>query len=653
MQTDGVNVSGVKAALQGMGGVGKTALAVALAHRVKDGWPDAQILLNLRGADPERRPPLSPAEALQSIIYAFHPDAKLPESLEALRTIFLSVLQEDNRRILLLLDNAAGSEQIEPLLPPPNCLLLVTSRAHFTLPGLVAKDIGCLKPEQSMALLNKLAPRIENHAARAAEMCGHLPLALEVFAGVINDKQLYPMSDLLQRFESKQEKLTKVEAAFEVSYELQPKPLRDHWCQLAIFPGSFDLLAIAAVWGIEKEPARAQLQLMINASLVERYEETERFRLHDLIRQFCDGKLSSAHRNIAQVRHAMHYYRILSEAEKLFLQGNDASLRGLSLFDSERSNIETGYDFAARHASDNKPAAKLCIQYSNAGVYISELRHHARQRIKWLEASLTAAKRLGSPAAQVNALGNLGIAYKNLGEFRRSIEYYEQTLAISSAANNRRLESIAFGNLGVAYGHLGDNGRALEYQEKHLTIAREIGDRRGEASALANLAGTYARLNELHRAIEFYELAKVSFQALGDRRGEGNVLANLGSVHALLGEPRRAIEFYQQRLVIAREIGDRRGEANALGNLGNSYETVEGPLRAIESYEQAIVISREIGNRHGEGIARWNLSLVLKALGRRPEAIAQATSALGILEQIEDPNTEKVRRRLADWRSEK
>jgi hypothetical protein len=179
----GVSVSGIKAGLQGMGGVGKTALAIALAHRLKDRWPDAQLLLNLRGADPERRPPLLTADAMQVIIHAFHPNAKLPDSVEELRCIYLNVLQKDEHRILLLLDNAASAEQIEPLLPPANCLLIVTSRNHFTLPGLRAKNIDCLQPEQSIELLLRLAPRIGDHAAHAADLCGHLPLALEVFAG--------------------------------------------------------------------------------------------------------------------------------------------------------------------------------------------------------------------------------------------------------------------------------------------------------------------------------------------------------------------------------------------------------------------------------------------------------------------------------------
>jgi hypothetical protein len=140
----GVTISAVYGAVQGMGGVGKTALAVMLAHRLKDRYPDAQLFLNLRGADPERRPPVPPVEAMQSIIHCFHPEARLPDDLDALAPIYRAALAARDRRILLLLDNAAGADQVKPLLPPPNCLLLVTSRWQFKFPGLGTSNLDCL-----------------------------------------------------------------------------------------------------------------------------------------------------------------------------------------------------------------------------------------------------------------------------------------------------------------------------------------------------------------------------------------------------------------------------------------------------------------------------------------------------------------------------
>jgi hypothetical protein len=137
-------------------------------------------------------------------------------------------------------------------LPPANSLLLVTSRTHFSLPGLAARNIDCLLPENSQKLLLKLAPRIKGYEKEAAELCGHLPLALEVFAGVVNDKKLYSVPDLLKRLREGREKLTPVDAAFQVSYDLLADDLRRRWTLLAVFPASFELGAAADVWGSER-----------------------------------------------------------------------------------------------------------------------------------------------------------------------------------------------------------------------------------------------------------------------------------------------------------------------------------------------------------------------------------------------------------------
>ena len=106
-------------------------------------------------------------------------------------------------------------------------------------------------------------------------------------------------------------------------------------------------------------------------------------------------------------------------------------------------------------------------------------------------------------------------------------------------------------------------------------------------------------------------------------------------------------------MAIDRDIGDRRGEGNALGNLGNAHFVLGETRKAIEFYEQRLEIAREIGDRRGEGTALWNMSLALDRLGERAQAIASAEAALEIYEQIEDPNADKVRKQLAEWRGEK
>jgi len=247
-------------------------------------------------------------------------------------------------------------------------------------------------------------------------------------------------------------------------------------------------------------------------------------------------------------------------------------------------------------------------------------------------------------------LDALGERHQRLSDFRMAQKYRTEALEISKKLKDRHAVASALGNLGVAYKDLGEPRRAIEYYEQALAIDREIGDRRGEGHGLGNLGVAYSQLGETRRAIEYYEQSLAVKRGVGDRKGQGNTLGNLGNAYQALGEAPRAIEYYEQSLAIKREIGDRRGEGNTLGNLGNAYVVLGETRRAIEFYERALGIAREIGDRRREGGTLFNMSLALDKLGERAQAIAQAEAALKIFEQIENPNADKVRKKLAEWR---
>ncbi|MSP13381.1 MAG: tetratricopeptide repeat protein [Chloroflexi bacterium] len=514
-----------------------------------------------------------------------------------------------------------------------------------------------------------------------------MPLALRLAGSALAERRDLAVSAYRQRLEGAQERLSLVEASLSLSYDLLAETLQRQWAQLAVFPADFDRAGAAAVWELDEEEAGRALGELLRYSLLD--WQVERYRLHDLARLFAAARLAPADEAAARLRHAAHYEAVAYTTKELYLQGGAALLQGLALFDREWANIQAGQAWAAAHTATDPAAAALCNTYPDAGTYCLLLRLHPRQQIAWREAALAAARQLKHRGAEGAHLGNLGLAFADLGEYRRAIEFYEQALVIDREIGDRRGEGAALGNLGNAYADLGETRRAIEYYEQQLGITREIGDRRGEGNALGNLGNAYADLGETRRAIEFYEQRLVIAREIGDRRGEGNALGNLGLAYADLGETRRAIEFYEQRLVIAREIGDRRGEGadlgnlgnayadlgetrraiefyeqylaiareigdrrgegNALGNLGIAYKNLGEARRAIEFYEQRLAIAREIGDRRGEGIALWNMALAHDKLGERPQAIACAQAALVIMEQIEDPNAAKVRAQLEAW----
>ena len=617
LEKSGVHISG----LQGQGGVGKTALALKLSRRARPQLPRRPNLSRPqrrqretpdRSRSPVPRPPRLPSRS------------EAPRKEDDLCALFRSVLH--GKRVLLLMDNAKDAAQVHRLIPPEGCTLLVTSRTHFKLPGLYQKDLNTFPPADAKKLLLEIAPRIQGEADAIAKLCGYLALALRLAATAIAEHIDLSPAGYRQNLANEKQRLKllaptteggdpSVNASIMLSYNLLDNETKKRWRMLSVFPDTFDALAAVAVWEIETDSvadeAKATLSRLLQYSMLEWEEPTNRYRLHDLMRDFASQRLESNESDASATRHAQHYLAVLSKSDDLFQKGGDSIMLGLALYDLEVGNIQAGQTWAAAHAPEDGEAAQLCSGYPGWGTYVLSLRQHPREGIRWREAALTAARQLKDRAAEGRHLGNLGLAYADLGEYRRAIEYQEQRLAIARESGDRKGEGNALGNLGSAYYSLGDYRRAIEYYEQQLEITREI----------------------------------------GDRRGEGNALGGLGIAYDSLGEYRRAIEYYEQQLEITREIGDRRGEGNALGGLGNAYDSLGEHRRAIEYYGQQLEITREIGDRQGEGIALWNTSLTLDKLGERKQAIELAEAALKIREQIEDPNAAKVRMLLDQWRS--
>ncbi len=647
VERSGATISG----LQGLGGVGKTALALKLAERLMPRYPDAQFYRDLKGVTDK---PLTSAEAMAHVIRAYHPTAKLPEDEAELGGLYRSVLH--NQKALLLMDNAKDAQQVEPMLPPPGCLLLVTSRQHFAVPGLLPKNLDTLPPADASALLVRIAGRLKQEknevTARLVQLCGRLPLALRTVGSALAVRvDLDPMAYARKLADARERlKLTATEASLGLSYELLGAELQQRFCALAVFADTWAVTGAAAVWKMEEEPAREALGQLLHYSVVE--FGAGRYRLHDLVRLFADARLGGTDRRVAQERHAAHYLTVAGAADDLYLQGGESLKNGLALFEVEWRNIQGGQAWAAAQAEENELAAKLCSKYPDAGAYCLSLRQHSREQVRWLDAALGAARRLKDRNSEGMHLGNLGVAYFNLGDTRRAIQYHEQALAIHREIGDRRNEGTGLGHLGNAYLNLGETRRAIQYFEQQLEIERDIGDRLGEGNSLGSLGVAYAQLGETRRAIGYYEQQLQIVREIGDRLGEGTALGNLGSAYFELRETRRAVGYYEQQLQIVREIGDRRGEGNALGNLGNVYVLLGEPRRAIGYYEQQLQIVREIGDRRGEGNALWNMALALDKLSERGQAIVRAEAALNVLEEIESPHAAKVRQRLAAWRTE-
>ncbi len=603
LENEGATIFG----LWGPGGVGKTTLALKLAEQLTSRYPDAQYYLDLKGVS---RQPLPATDAMRHVIRTYQPTVALPESETGLSGLYQSVLH--GKRALLLMDNASGAPQVELLMPPATCCLLVTSRQHFALPGIFTKDLDMLPSADARALLRRISPRLDDQAAdEIAKLCGYLPLAIRLAGSALAERRDLSPADYMRRLKNAQSRLELIDASLSLSYEMLNAEMQKLWCTLAVFPGTFEREGVAAVWNLDLDLAKDTLSELLKYSLVEYDEATDRYRLHDLAHLFADARLSEADRATVQKRHAMYSVTVLQAANTLYKQGGEAQKRGLDKFDLEWDNIQVGQAWAEAHTEADDTAAKLCNSYPHAGTHLLMLRQHPRERIRWNEDALAAARRLKDRVAEAGHLGGLGIAYAALGEFRHAIELQNQRLVIAREIGNRKDEAYALGDMGHVYDALNEARHSIKCHEQALTIDREIGNRRHESSVLYGLGNAYLTLREPHRAIEYYKQALIiDHDVTGDKRGEGSALSGLGRAHTALGDYSLAIEFFERRLTIAREIGDQTGEGSAL----------------------------------------WNMSLVLDKLGDRAKASVNAEAALKIFKQVEHPNTAKVREQLAEWR---
>jgi tetratricopeptide (TPR) repeat protein len=651
--------------LVGMGGLGKTELAKLAAAKAAGRFRDGVLWADCGQQD------LTTIADLWAAAYG----KQLPgDDAETKASAWRGLVS--TKEALLIFDNVQPGQEVEPLFPPMGRSAILLTTRHADHPALRGAGLLCLDQftlDEASALAVEVLGEEEalaqaDDAARLFDLVGYLPLGIAVALHLADDCG-WPLGTVNGRLEiagalkvlgDEKALHTSLNATFELAWANLPKDLKKSFGALALFnPGSsFSTLALAETLDAEEADARAWLNRLARRSLLTAVGEG-RWSLHALLRQFAATRPPTD--AATRARHARHYEGVAREANDLYLEGGGAVLRGLGLFDLEWPHIEAGQAWAAEQAGTDDEAARLCSDYPDAGRHCLSLRLHPRQRIAWLEAAVQASHRLRDKGAEGVHLGDLGLAYADLGKVLPdggrpgAIEYYEQALAIAQEMDNREGEGAHLGNLGSAYYRLGKFQKAIDYYKQALAIAQEMDDWRAEGTRLGSLGNAYAGLDDVPEAINYYEQALAIVQEMGDQRAEGTWLGNLGSAYHRQGKRKQALQCYEQQRVIARAIGDRHSQGNALLGLGNVYadvgkaeQAIDYCKQAIDYYKQALEIASEIDDQWGEANALANLGLAYRDLGEPAPAGEYWTEALALYEAIEDPRAEQVRRWLAE-----
>jgi tetratricopeptide (TPR) repeat protein/DNA-binding XRE family transcriptional regulator len=672
-------------AIGGMAGVGKTALAVHAAHRLAPQFPGGQIFLSLHGHTPGQQP-VDPADALASLLLtAGVPAGQIPAGLEQRMAQWRDRLA--GKQLLLVLDDAASSEQVRPLLPGTGgSLVLVTSRRHLSaLEDARTISLDTLPPGQAAELLVRLAARPALDPADPAvgaitRLCGYLPLAIGMLARRLHHHPAWSPADLADELEAARDRLDlmhaenlSVAAAFNLSYADLSEGQQRLFRRLGLHPGpDIDAYAAAALDEADLSVTRRQLEALYGHYLLT--EPTRgRYRLHDLIREHAHtvATRDDAAAELGQATgRLLDYYQDASASVNTQLArytrprpatprtGSCAipdlpdSMRALAWARAERANLLTCLDQMTREGRPDRVVtltAALTALLEHDGPWTDALALHA--------SAVRAARHLGDRSAEAYALSSLGAMRRLTGDLPDAATALEAALAISLEIGDQLAEANARNNLGVVLVQTGRLDDAAGAFDAAIGLYRDVGDRLGQAGALGNLGNVRRVTAQYAAAAGLLEEALDIYRDAGDRLGQARILNSLGSMHRLTSGYPAAVGALEAALELSHETGDRLVQANALFNLGSVRSAIDDNQGAAEALEAALGIYRDIGDPQGQSNAFIVLALVRRLTGEFPAAIDALEESLlisgGLGDQLGRANAllvlGGVRRLAADY----
>jgi len=614
--------------IHGMGGVGKTAVALMLAERMADRFPDGQLYVDLRGTTD----PLSHREAMLHVIRSLDPGRAPPKTESEVAAAYRTVLR--GKRVLCFFDNAAGREQVEPLVPPQGSLLLITSRQRFALQGAALVALTPLDAVDARALIDTLAPRASTVGERLANLCGGLPLALSLAARALAERpdlepaeyasRLADDSNRLEQLDASEEGGGGVEASVELSFAMLDDELRAAARALAVFPQHFDRTAAGAMWGLPDAATDRRIGRLVRFNLLEwdGSGTAARYRLHDLVRLFLDARLTEAERDQLKLQHARYYIDLLRNVDRQLRSGRNP-IQALAGIDLEWTNVRAALHHCQARASHSPEVAELCMHAVDT-CYVLRLRMRPAERVAWFESAL-APSRARKDALEGRLLAELGRAHQDLGDARRARELCESAVALLTERGDEVAQAYAWVALGDAHHTLGNARATIDAAQQGLTLARKHGALEQEGAAHVVLGWGYFVLGEHADVIQHTEAGLPIIRKIGDRSLEGMALLATAFAQRRLGNDERAREVGELSLENARDLGDRRIEGYSL--LALSQPTAKSSDANIQ---QALEIARETGDRRMEGHALVMEGTRLSTRGETLAAIGQAEQAAAI-----------------------
>lgn len=614
-------------AVDGMAGIGKTALAVHWAHRVAGAFRDGQLYADLRGFDPSAKP-VAAAKVIRDFLEALAvPAESVPSSPDAQAGLYRSLLT--GKRMLIVLDNAHDEGQVRPLLPAaPGCAVIITSRRK--LPGLAMAEgadllnLGVLpEPEAYQLLASHLGERRVERERTAAEqltrLCGGLPLALSLFAARAASRPGFPLAAMAAELEDSGSRLSVLDSAHPTgglrsalswSYERLPPEVARLFRLLGIQPApDITASAAASLAAVPLAQAMAALNELASLNLVTEHRPG-RFLMHDLVRTYAVGLARADEGGAgcgAAVRRSLdHYLHTAYDAALKLNSGRvpiclehpsagvaaepiDGPDEALAWFKAEHGSLRAAIAEAVRTGADVH-AWQLpwtLVNYLDRQGHWHELADAQRT-------ALAAASRVGDEHAQLSAHRYCAAAQIRLGEYDTAQEHLAEALAASRRLGDLLSEAYCYHDIDYVLQMQERYLEASESGERALDLFRRAGWPAGQVSALVSLADSATATGHPEAAIGYGELALALQRELGDRYREASTLNSIARARRQLAQYDLAVAEHRRSDEILRAIGDRLNQAMVLVDLGETYQRMKDFRAAARALREALATLQDL-----------------------------------------------------------
>ncbi|MFD7657685.1 BTAD domain-containing putative transcriptional regulator [Actinosynnema sp. NPDC059797] len=607
-------------AVAGAGGIGKTWLALHWANRHLDRFPDGQLFVDLRGFAPDGRP-MDPDVAVRGFLDALGVEPhRLPREPHAQAALYRSLVAD--RRVLVVLDNAAGAAQVTPLLPGgAACAVVVTSRELLT--GLntghaaahVALD-ALSDPEARALLVNRLGDAEPAAIEELIALCGGYPLALGIVAGHARTRPRLPLTALVDELRDlglgaldDNDPAASLPAVLSWSHRALTPEQRTAFALLGVAPGpDIGLAAAADLIGLPPHRAGVVLRALEQASLISR-DARGRYRMHDLIRQYAADTARDlpAPAREAALRRVVDSYLHTALAADLRLSPQR------KLIDVAPPVPGCHPEPVADHSAamawfEREHACVLAAQRAAADrrwddvvwhlAWALNTFHHRTARLHdeaaaW-QLGLVAVERAGGPADVVLGRRLLSRVLARLHRHDEALELLRRALVTAEEHDDLTGQAYLHGTLSQVLENV-DEESALDHATRALELFRTLGDPVPQAQALANIGWLNARLGRHAEAVRHCLTALELHRRHGHRQGEAHTLDSLGYTAHQGGDHEGSTGYYRQALALWRELGDAYNEAESLDGIGHPLAALGRADEARETWRAALELYRRQG----------------------------------------------------------